>query len=115
MPEGDIMNLTDPPIPAAAGDTLSQTKQLFDQAKQDLQSHFTHLKDATRQATAEVQEAAAGTAAAARDGYHALRQDTATQFASYRKGLTFQIREQPIKSVALAALGGAVIGWLVRR
>jgi ElaB/YqjD/DUF883 family membrane-anchored ribosome-binding protein len=109
------MNLTDPAIPPASSDDLSHTKQVFDQAKQDLQSHFTHVKDATRHATDEVQAAAAGTAAAAREGYHALRQDAATQYASYRKDLAFQIREQPLKSVALAALGGVVLGLLVRR
>jgi len=108
------MNLTDPAIPPASSDDLSHTKQVFDQAKDDLQSHFSDVKDATKHATGEVQAAAASTAAAAREGYYALGQDAAMQFASYREDLAGQIREQPLKSVALAALGGVVLGLLVR-
>lgn len=109
------MNLTDPITPPASSDDISQTRQVFDQAKQDLQTHFEQVKDATRHATAEMQAAAASTAAAARDGYQALREDAATQYASCRQDLASQIREQPLKAVALAALGGVVLGWLTRR
>lgn len=108
------MSLTDPAIPPVPTDDSWRTKQAFDHAKQDLGAHFSDVKDAARHTTDEVQAAAMSTAAAAREGYHALRQDAATHYASYREDLACHIREQPLKSVAIAALGGVVLGLLAR-
>jgi len=108
------MNLTDQSISPATNEAPWQTKQVFDQAKQDLQSHFADVKDAAKNTSSEVQAAAASTAAAAREGYHALQQDAATHYASYREDLAHQIRQQPLKSIGLAALGGVVLGLLIR-
>ena len=112
------MNSPDPVIPHTSTEPSQdawRTKEVFDHVKHDLQSHFSELKDTASHATHEVQAAAASTAAAAREGYHALRQDAAAQYASHRRDLACQIRENPLKAVGIAALGGVVFGLLVRR
>ncbi len=108
------MNQPDPTTPPVPSDDTWQTKEVLDHAKQDLQSRLSEVKKAAKHTSEEVQAAAATTAAIARDGYQALRQDAATHYASYREELACHIREQPLKSVGLAALGGLVLGLLLR-
>jgi ElaB/YqjD/DUF883 family membrane-anchored ribosome-binding protein len=106
------MNQTNPSV---SGDDSWKTKEVLDHAREDLQSHFSDVKKAAQHTTAEVQAAAATTAAAAREGYQAMRQDVLSHGASYQKGLADRIRQQPLQSICLAALGGLVIGVLARK
>lgn len=105
----------DDPTPSVPSDDSWQTKQVLESAKSDLQSHLTDVKDAARHTYQEVREAASVTAAAARDGYQALRQDASTHFVTYREELEHYIREQPLKSIGAAALAGLILGLLVRK
>jgi ElaB/YqjD/DUF883 family membrane-anchored ribosome-binding protein len=105
----------DESIPSAAAGDSWQTKQVFESARSDLQSHLTDVKDAARQAVHEVKETASVTAAAARDGYQAIREDASAHFTTYRDELEQYIREQPLKSIGAAALAGLILGLMVRR
>jgi len=110
-----IMNKNDSTNAPVLPEDSWQTKEVIDHAKQELQSHFSDVKDAIKQTANEVQAAAATTATVAREGYQAIRHDTAAHCVSYRDHLAWQIREQPLKSLGLAALGGLVFGLLVRK
>jgi|GEM_PF-1982689 len=109
------MNHHNPATPPAPSDEPWQTKEVLEHAKQDLQSRLTDVKEAATHTVHEMRATASTTAAVARDGYQALRHDATTHFSSYREELAFHIREQPLKSVGLAALAGVVVGLLVRK
>lgn len=92
-----------------------QTKEVIDHAKHDLQARLSDVKDAARHTAHEVKATAATTAAAAREGYHALREDAAVHFYTYREELEHHIRQDPIKMLGVAALGGFVLGLIFRK
>lgn len=109
------MNQPQPTIPSEPAGDSWQTKKVFDHAKHDLQSRLLEVKEAATRTANEVQATAATTAAVAREGYEAIREDAITHCNSYRRELACHIREQPLKSVGLAALGGLILGLLARR
>lgn len=92
-----------------------QTKEVLEHARHDLQSRLTDVREAAAHTVDEVRATASTTAAVAREGYQALRHDATSHFTSYQEELAFHIREQPLKSVGLAALAGLVVGLMVRR
>jgi ElaB/YqjD/DUF883 family membrane-anchored ribosome-binding protein len=101
------------PLQSSHHDTW-HTKQVIDQAKESLRPHLSEVKEAARHASDEVQAAAEVASNAAREGYTALREDAVTQYAGYRDDFAARVREQPLKSVALAALAGFCFGLAVR-
>lgn len=101
-------------VPASPDDSW-QTKEVLEHAKQDLQARLSDVREAASHAVDEVRATASTTAAAARDGYQALRHDAVVHFSSYREELAYHIRQEPLKAVGLAALTGVVIGLLARR
>ncbi|MFN0128925.1 MAG: hypothetical protein ACKV19_19815 [Verrucomicrobiales bacterium] len=92
-----------------------QTREVLEHAKQDLQARLSDVRDAAAHAVDGVRATATTTAAAAREGYEALRHDAATHFGSYREELEYHIRREPLKAVGLAALAGLVLGLMARR
>lgn len=100
--------------PGTAGQNW-QTKEVIDHAKHDLQARLSDVKDAARHTAHEVKATAATTAAVAREGYHALRDDAAAHFYTYRDELEHHIRQEPLKMLGVAALGGFVLGILFRK
>ncbi len=104
-----------PPDPPSSDHPAWQTKEVLDHVKQDLQAHLGDVRDAAAHAVEGVRATANTTAAAAREGYEALRHDAVTHFGSYREELEYHIRREPLKAVGLAALAGLVLGLLARR
>lgn len=104
-----------PPAGAAATDEPWQTKEVLEHAKHDLQARLSDVRDAAAHTVHGVRATATTTAAAARDGYQAMRHDAATHFISYRDEIEYHIRQEPLKAVGLAALAGLVVGLIARR
>jgi ElaB/YqjD/DUF883 family membrane-anchored ribosome-binding protein len=106
---------SDPLAGSAVPEEPWQTKEVLEHAKHDLQARLSDVREAAAHTVHGVRATASTTAAAARDGYQAMRHDAVIHFSSYREEIEHHIRQEPLKSVGLAALAGVVVGLLARR